>query len=254
MLHLLPVLLACQPPPDHGGTAVGNPTGMTLDLAPAGGVSYASAVAKVATVTEVGCYDLDGVLRVDAEVDLLGRQVLNAVSGHWCSVSVQFASPLAIEVLSSTGGKASLSLNLSEVRVDALEETSGADARFVFELAAPGWTSATGLGIDAGQVVAIDATNPAYPALVESISASSALYLDSDADGHVGSSERAAGSVAHARTDGGDDTDSGSDTDAGDTGDTDEDSGHDSGTDSGHDSGDDADSGEPKDSGDADSG
>jgi len=187
---LLLSAVGCRSEPLRGGTAVGNPSIFSARVAPPEAVTVDAARIAVATLTATPCGGQAQTLVEAGPVDLLAAQTWS-VGGALCAIDLQPAAPLE---LSGGSGDARVQLALTLPRVQRGLSAAPTGA-LVFELGAPGWTSAAALGLSAGAVVQIDAADPRHDGLVDALIRLSAVYEDRDEDGEVDDDEREAGGV-----------------------------------------------------------
>lgn len=186
MRILLPFLLVSGA---HGGTAVGNPTGLTLDTAPGAGLAFTSAVADVASIEVT---DLSGdtwTLEVDGPVDLLGGTRMEVPLADAARVRVNFAGPLTFRGAGAGDHSFALSLTVPSLEIE-LAAAPGEVPDAVLRLGAPDWATAATIGLTGPATltgaVTVGADDPLHDALVDALTGGSALYGDDDGDGRCG--------------------------------------------------------------------
>lgn len=217
---LLLLFAACQLDIGRDGTAVGNPTGMSVQTASATALTWKSATGTAERVTVTDCAGGVRETNLDATVDLLGG-VVEVPAGTWCSVELRFTGPIELQAEAADTSSATLRLDVRRVRLTRTQGLVSDASPWVLELASPGWTSAADLGATGGAAVVIDAGDPRHDLLVEAIETGSALFEDRDDDGEVDDDER------DGRLDDDDDDDTGDDDGSGGDDSGDDDSGDD---------------------------
>jgi hypothetical protein len=174
--------VACIGTPDSG-TAVGNPTGLTVDTAPGQAIKFLTGEAEVDTLSTADC---DGApvdtVDVGAGVDLLGADMWNLDLSTVCSVHLAFAGPL--QLTGSGPGSSSFALTLSLPELDVATAPAAIEpARAILEIASKGWISATLLGLGNSGSVTVGPGDDLHDQLIGEIRSGSAVYPDTDGDG-----------------------------------------------------------------------
>jgi hypothetical protein len=201
---LFPLLLAAAcSNPNHGGTAVGNPTGLTVDTAPGTSVVFTSASAPVASLSTVSCAGDRLDIPVGRELDLLGADILTVFLEDSCAVRVAFDGPLELQADGPEGSTLSLELSLDELDLDL--EAPGALPRAVLLLGEPGWVDAGQLDLEAGGEESVQPGDPHHNQLVAQLRGKSGLYRDLDADGRCQDEDCWAQEIPSGDTTGGSD-------------------------------------------------
>lgn len=177
MRTLLALLLV---PLAGAGTAVGNPTGLTLDTAAGTGLAYTSAVAEVDAIVVTDRKGVVTTVAVDDRFDLLGGTRVEVPLADAARVAVRFGGPVEITGASPAGDTFALSLDVDSLEV-SLAAPTGELPDAVLRLGAPGWLTADVLGLD-GADVAVSAGDPLHDVLVDALVGGAALYRD-DGDG-----------------------------------------------------------------------
>lgn len=221
-------LLACLPDNPDGGTAVGNPTGMTAQTAAPADLSLERARAPVAGIELADCAGGGRSLQIGGEVDLLGGTLVEVPEGRWCGLRVVFDGEVALD---GSAGATPLSVRLQVAEVALTTTDAEVDAgSWILELGSPGWLSTADIGSDG----LLDPSSAEHATVAAAFVAGSRVVVD-DGDGLVSAAERAAALFTVADTEGedgsghteaeGDSSTSGGDTgDEGDDRDSDEDS------------------------------
>jgi hypothetical protein len=185
---LFGTLVACQGGEDPGGTAVGNPTGLTVTPAAATEITWSTATAKVETVRLEDCDGVETPVQVGETLDLLEGIDLQVPSGTWCAMIVPFASTVDISGQSTAGHDVDLFLAVPQVRLATAGGFTVHGTPMVLELGEPGWVASEEVGADTGDVVV--ESGALHDTLVARIETRSACFEDLDADGHVDTEER----------------------------------------------------------------
>lgn len=197
MIPLLLVLACTDPDP---GTVVGNPGNASARLAPTDdGVGIDVARAFVDGVELVGCDGTDDEVEIDEQIDLLVGELAQLPGGSWCSVYLSVEGGVWVEGRGPTDQPFELDLPVDEVTLEPLGEALDIDGQaLVVELAEPGWLGESQLDQlddDDGVLVLAEDSSLAGD-LVTRVELGSAIFEDLDADGDVGSDDRAAGALA----------------------------------------------------------
>ncbi len=179
---LLSLLAACIVDPPDSGTAVGNPTGLTVDTAPGTGVSIVSATADVARVVTTSCAGEERAVAVVGSFDLLGGRAVDVPLGDACAVRVEFAGPLVFAGQGPDDSSFTLALSVASLEL-ALTAPPGDLPRAVLLLGEAGWVSDARLGLDPGETVVVGADDPLHDTLVDGLVTGTAVYRDADGDG-----------------------------------------------------------------------
>ncbi|MFT4623977.1 MAG: hypothetical protein ACI8PZ_002633 [Myxococcota bacterium] len=112
-----------------------------------------------------------------------------------CEARLEHAGTLTVE---GADGTATFTLELA---VDDLMFTFGtavpqASTEYIIALTAPGWVTASELGLSPGTHTTVDSSDPIHDTIVGRIEADAAIFIDSNGDGAIDAAERAAGPVA----------------------------------------------------------
>ncbi|HNC95671.1 MAG TPA: hypothetical protein PKW90_06075, partial [Myxococcota bacterium] len=166
---MLLMFLACLNGPVQG-TAVGNPTGMSVTTAGGSDVLVTSGSATVSQVQQEACGQ-DSVLvqPVGKEISLVAGS-LPLTSGDWCTVSLSFSGPMLIE---AQGAQSRLHLALSTPQV-AVPVQMPVQGAYVLELGYPGWLDGLLVG---DQDVTVQPGSADYDRLVAALG-QSRMYRD----------------------------------------------------------------------------
>ena len=188
---MLLTFLACLNSPVQG-TAVGNPTGMSVATAAGSDVAFTSGSATVTQVQQGACSgDVVLVQPVGKEISLIAGD-LPLTAGDWCTVSLSFGGPILLEG-QGTEHRLHLSLQLSELSVPVQMPLQGG---YILELGRPGWVD--GLSLAAGDL-SIQAGSPEHDQLLLELQ-QSRLYLDTNKNRVIDSEERTGGAASSAST------------------------------------------------------
>lgn len=190
-------LIACNIENQPGGTAVGNPTGLSVETAPALDVTVKTATAALGDVTFTWCDGTVEAVSVGTSVDLLGGVDLETPAGTFCSVVFAFTGPLAVTATGPKGADITLSLDVISLRFANADGFTPDGTPVIVELGEPDWLSAAGLGATGVDDVTIDG-GPIHDQLVAIVRHRSACFEDTDGDGAVSDAERASGPYAVA--------------------------------------------------------
>jgi hypothetical protein len=171
----------------HAGTAVGNPTGFTLDTAPGAGLSFDSAVAEVDSIVVTDRKGVTWTLPVDGPFDLLGGTRVEVPLADAAQVRVVFAGPLVIVGEGPDDTRFTVALTVPSIDL-AIAAPPGEVADAVLRLGAPDWATATMLGLGTGPAD-VDTDDPLHDTLADALAGGAALYADSDGDGRCGDEE-----------------------------------------------------------------
>lgn len=192
-------LAACVSGADHGGTAIGNPTGMSAAVAPADGIQFKDASVDVGAVELTGCDDSTARIAVDRTLDLLHLDRIALPAGIWCAVDVELTSDVLLSGNAQGGGKFDMTLQLSGLTLDAVDALGTKEEEYILEFGAPGWTSADALNLSGGADRSIDVSSDEYDELVAKVSSGATIFVDDDENGALNDKERAHGAVAKSR-------------------------------------------------------
>lgn len=192
---MLPLLAACVSLGVMEGTAVGNPTDLTVALAAGKGVTWQAASVPVATLDLAGCEGSEETVTVGRALDLLG-DTLVVPPGDWCGLDLVFDGDLHAQGI--TEDQSTLELWLRVARVALVSETAidPGDGAFYLELADPDWVKPQPLGATDGAVVTVGPEGTDAEALVRQVEKESSLYVDRDADRSLDPDEREEGAIA----------------------------------------------------------
>ncbi|MES2638491.1 MAG: hypothetical protein V4850_03390 [Myxococcota bacterium] len=171
----------------HAGTAVGNPTGFTLDTAPGAGLSFDSAVAEVESIVVTDRKGVIWTLPVDAPFDLLGGTRVEVPLADAAQVRVVFSGPLVYSGEGPEDTRFTLALTVPSVDL-AIVAPPGELPDAVLRLGAPDWATATMLGLGAGRAD-VGAGDLLHDTLADALAGGAALYADEDGDGRCGDEE-----------------------------------------------------------------
>jgi hypothetical protein len=182
-------LLACVSDP-RGGTAVGNPTGLTVDTAPVTSFKLDSGSAVIEEVRSRPCDGTEQSTPVGHAVDLYGSTVVLVGTDRSCVLTITFAGPL-VYVGQHQGHEVRLEVPLAEVAFRSPPGGIPGGSRVLVQLGSVDWVMASQLAHDGladgqAQVVA------------DALRAGSLLYTDVDGDFAIGPAELEAGPVAEA--------------------------------------------------------
>ena len=130
-------LVACVAGPREG-TAVGNPTNMAMDLAPASDAKIAAASVEVDLTRGWSCEGDAQEVTVERGVDL-GAGEVPVPGGPLCALDVLFGGPLRLDLLGADE-QVAVSLPVDAVRLRAVAPAS-ADDGWVLRLGGAGWVS-----------------------------------------------------------------------------------------------------------------
>lgn len=206
------LLVACIAVGVHEGTAVGNPTDLTVALAEGKGLTWQSASVPVATLGLVGCDGSAETMTVGRDLDLLG-DTLVVPPGEWCELDLAFDGELHAVGLTEDQSTIELRLPVGEVVLGSTTAIDPEGGAFYLELADRGWVKPQPLGATDGAAVTVGPDGTDAEKLVREIEKGSRLYVDRNADGRLDEDERAVGAIA-----GDDESDSGDDHGSGDSG------------------------------------
>ena len=178
---MLLMFLACLNGPVQG-TAVGNPTGMSVTTAGGTDVLITSGSSTVSQVQQASCTQ-DSVLvqPIGKEVSLVAGS-LPLTAGDWCTVRVSFSAPLRWEA-QGPESRLHMALSVPELVVPMQMPVQGP---YVLELGYPGWVD--GLLVN-DQDVTVQPGSADYDRLVAAL-AQSRLYQDLNRNGAVDSEDR----------------------------------------------------------------
>lgn len=184
------LLFACRGAPVEG-TSVGNPTELTVRLAPSSDLTLdlAEVALGVARFTDVEGGDVEVNLATTA--DLLDGGPLELPDLDWVSLELSLASPLELGGATSGGAEASLTIDADSLTLIPSAEAVAFDGgAYVLELGHPGWLDAESVGYDPDQDLLVEPGSAAHDNLAWLLGYTSSLYEDLDRDGEVGEDER----------------------------------------------------------------
>lgn len=191
---LAAVLLSSYSLPGAASVLIGNPK-LTVHVATANGLVFNQVKAAQAVPRADACdpIALDG----GQPAQLLGRTV--PLPALVCALGLEVGGTLTIQGQGVAGGTFSLVLSVSDL-VDMLAQPEtlwidGGPRAYHLELASADWVTAADLGLVQGQHVVVDDNHPLHDDLVAAIELDSLLLRDSDGDGVIDGSERAAGGL-----------------------------------------------------------
>jgi len=188
---LLPAVFAlgCSSPPMEG-TSVGNPTEMTVRVAPSDDIMLAQADLSLQSITLYG-EGSDETIAVDETLNTLDGATIEMPDGEWGAMVLTVSEPMVLSGSTRSGDPANLRLDVSTVTLRPVNETIRFDrGKFVLELASPAWLDAENAGYDPDAEVLVDPDTPAiHDDLVAAIESSTSLFGD-DGDRDVSDDER----------------------------------------------------------------
>jgi MYXO-CTERM domain-containing protein len=189
MTFLVLSLLACSDSSTGEGTIVGNPGQVAMVLAPADGLTFASASAAQLSVELTGCPDDEGFHRDTREdVDLLDIDI-GIPPDPWCELRVLLED---VEVQGDGPPTSTFTLLLAPGDILFQDELFVAEGELLLlELGAPDWVTAGDLGLPSAGDVIVDASDPLADELELALEADSVLLNDIDGDGLASDDERA---------------------------------------------------------------
>lgn len=199
-LHVRPASAAFLTPlclglslPAAASTYVGNPK-IAVRLAAASGLGFDSAE------TASPSLDLDSCGSTSmgtGTTDVATGQTV--VEPEFCGITLTTDGLLTVEGTGPSSASFTLELDLSSVTVDflAAEGMGPLDdgAAYYLELADTDWTSASALGLQPSTHTTIDSTDAVHDDLVDSLRLDSQVFVDTDGNGVLSTSERQAGAL-----------------------------------------------------------
>lgn len=188
---LLPAIFAfgCSGPPLEG-TSVGNPTEMTIRVAPSDDITLEQADLPLQSVTLYG-EDADETIAVHETLNTLDGATIEMPDGEWGAMVLTVSEPMVLSGSTRSGDPANLRLDVLTITLRPVRETIRFDkGEFVLELASPAWLDAENAGYDADAEVDVDPDTPViHDDLVAAVESSTSLFGD-DGDREVSDDER----------------------------------------------------------------
>ena len=178
-------------PAASASIVLGNPDDLTPGFA-GHGLAVQSAELDDVTLVAEDCSGTTVLSVGPQDLDLTTAPTVTLPSST-CAVFLEHAGTLTVSGTGS-GNSFTLELCVPDLEVEVVDPP-GSVAELRWELAPPGWTTATELGLGSGSVT-LGCSDSLEDTIVGRITAGHAVFEDADSDGTIDSTERAAGPVA----------------------------------------------------------
>ena len=141
-------------------------------VASASGLVFDSAEMFVTERHVQACNNTWAHTNVDVAVDLLANDAVVIPNGTICGVDLDIDGPIVIEGHGTGGGTFVLELDVPVVHVEVspqLTVANNTSAADWVELGAPGWVTATSLGLDPNEHIVVDTNHGLHAALAAAL-------------------------------------------------------------------------------------
>lgn len=193
MTRLLPLalLLGCRNGGPSEGTSVGNPTELTLSVAPSADLLLDAAQVDLSLARFADAQGGFDDVNLDASVDLLAGGTVTIPDLEWSTLELFFASPMALSGSTSGDAAARVTLEVESLLLTAaVAEVVFDGGSFVLELGSPGWLDAESIGYEPDEELLVEPGDAVHDTLAELVQYRSSLIPDQDGDREVSDDER----------------------------------------------------------------
>jgi len=195
---------------------------LVIALGPGNGLEARSLEVTEGYLLLTGCAMDTGASMFLPDATELSAMETTILGGRWCKVTLHLGSTATLKAITHRGGWLTADLGGTEIVLEAEDGILVNGQPFVLELGAPGWLDPDGIHMAENEDRTLGVEDPETEILRTALIETSALYLDVDGNGVLGSDEREAAQASPPSSE-----PAPSDTGDSDTGD------HDTGTDSG---------------------